>query len=429
MKILTIGVYGIPGSVDSDLVAANVFEDYDAVIVNPDSLTTLYSGKTMIYDESHHGYLEREFASDAQRVNIVRHRQVRGLMQKNGLIICFLQPLTFWRDAGRNVSITNYDWLFDIEEITEQFHSISYGTGTTINYIDPNHPFTEYLQTKPHWKAYIQKTNCNPKQWRTLASAFDTHLLSIASTTNKGRIIFLPAQYNSKNGNLLKKCILKLLVDKSVTPVPQWAVSIRVPGQDELIKRLTDIDTQIKDASQQRDTLISTNQELESWKWLLYETGKHRLEPIVHKALSLLGCQVDPQPDSDSDGKVTTEFGIALLEIEGTNESIKVHKISQLLRNLANFLSEEGLSPKGILIGNPFRLENLSNRPPKGSQKKLFSDEVLKTAERHDISVLLSTDLYEIVCLILNNKLTTRQITSLRKRIFQGKGLVSLSVR
>ena len=63
MKILTIGVYGIPGSVDSDLVAANVFEDYDAVIVNPDSLTTLYSNKVLIYDESHRDYLHREFAS------------------------------------------------------------------------------------------------------------------------------------------------------------------------------------------------------------------------------------------------------------------------------------------------------------------------------------------------------------------------------
>ena len=98
------------------------------------------------------------------------------------------------------------------------------------------------------------------------------------------------------------------------------------------------------------------------------------------------------------------------------------------MKNIANFLKQEGVSPKGILVGNPFRLEKLSDRPPKGSQKKLFSTEVLSNAETHNIAVLLSTDLYQVVCLILDNKLTTAQIKSLRKRIFQGKGFVSLSI-
>lgn len=428
MKILAIGLYGIPGSIDSDLVNSNVFEDYDVVIVNPDSLTTLYSHKFMIYDESNDRFLHKEFASYANHLNTVRHEQVKGLIKNNGLIICFLQPFKVWQDATLQQSITNYDWLFNYGEIHKQFGSISSGLGTTIDYINLSHPFTEYLQTKPHWTAYIKNDTCDQTKWKTLASAFGTHLLSIVSTTKPGRIIFLPSQCTSKQGKLLVQCIMKLLGDKDVTPIPAWAKSIIVPGQDKVLKQLDEVNTKINSAKQKQSILISNIEELESWKWLLYETGKHRLEPIVHKALSLLGCKVETQPDGASDGKVETEFGIALLEIEGVNETIKIKKISQLLKNIANFLVQEEVSTKGILVGNPFRLENLSNRPPKDTQKKLFSDQVLHTAEMHNISVLLSTDLYEVVCLILDDKLTATQIKSLRKRIFQGKGLVSLSI-
>jgi hypothetical protein len=429
MKILAIGIHSIPGTTDSNLIQSNVFEDYDAVIVNPDSLYALYGDKYRTHDESHRAFLDEDFASYATQVNSVRHEQARGLMQKNGLIICFLQPPMVWTDPSQRQILTNYDWLFHTDEIAVQFNEITYGTGTTIDYINPSHPFTQYLLTKPHWKAYIQKAHCDQEKWKILASAFDTHLLSLASTAETGSVILLPSGHHTENGELLQQCIKTLLGDRDITPTPEWAESIVVPCQDKILKALAEIDTQINTLNQKQSILVSKNIELQNWKWLLYETGKHRLQPIVLKAFSLLGCNAQPEPDSDSDGRLQTEFGTALLEIEGANETIKINKISQLLKNIANFLAQQGVSTKGILVGNPFRTEELSNRPPKGSQKKLFSDQVLTTAEMHNISVLLSTDLYEIVCLILDNKLTTQQIKSVRQRIFQGKGLISLCVR
>lgn len=428
MKILAIGLYGIPSSHNSNLVAANVFEDYDVVIVNPDGIDTLYTHNTSHYYNWENRILTNEFASFANNINRKRRKQVRGLMQKNGVLICFLQPFMNWRDAASKQIITNYDWLFDYDEIREHFNQIIYGTGTTIDYINSSHPFAEYLLTRPPWNAYIEKSECDEREWKTLASAFGTHLLSISRDTEGGHIIFLPSNYESSNGELLEQCIRKLLGEKEVTPIPDWAKSITVPGQNQILKDLEEIDANIDVITEKRNSLITNNQTLESWKWLLYETGKYRLEPIVQKALSLLGCKVEPQPDSDSDGKVETEFGIALLEIEGAKETVKIDKISQLLRNIANFVAQEKIPVKGILVGNPFRGEELSNRPPKGSQKKLFSNEVISNAEMQNISVLLSTDLYEIICLILDNKLSATEIESLRNRIFQEKGLVRLSI-
>lgn len=429
MKILSIGLTGIPSAEEADLVSANVLQDYEAVVVNPCDLTTLYGDYTgSIFVNRDSDIITREFATFADAVNSHRRQQVTGLMQKNGALICLLQPHLSWQTADKDRHISNYSWLFDPVEIHAQFRSIQYGTGTTFNYIDPNHHFTEYLSTKPKWNAFILVDSCDQTKWKTISSAFTTHLLALSSTIETGHTIFLPSQYDPLHGELLETCITKLLGDKDITPMPEWAKSIIVPGQDKMLENLNHVNTKIEALKERQSILVSKISELENWKWLLYETGKHRLEPIVHKALSLLGCKVQPQPDSDSDGKVETEFGIALLEIEGSKETVKIKKISQLIKNQANFLSQEGVTTKGILVGNPFRLEKLHNRPPKNSQKKLFSDEVLRTAEMHNISVLLTTDLYETVCLILAKKLAPAKIENLRKRIFQGKSLVTLSV-
>jgi len=430
MKILSIGLYGIPSATKCDLISANVLQDYEAIVVNPYDLTTLYGEyNAPFFTSTSPDILSNKFASFAANINFDRRQQVKGLMQKNGAVICFLQPYLSWQSVDGRYWISNYSWLFDTGEIAAQFGNIIYGTGTTIDYINPRHHFTEYLSTKPNWNAHIPQDKCDQTKWKIIASAFGTHVLSLASVTGTGHIIILPSGYQTENGELLEQCVRKLLGDKDITPTPEWAKSIIVPGQDKILKELDQVNTKIKAAKEKQSILNSNVEELETWKWLLYETGKHRLEPIVHKALSLLGCKVEPQPDSDSDGKVETEFGIALLEIEGANETVKIDKISQLLKNIANFLVQEGVPAKGILVGNPFRLEELPNRPPKNSQKNLFSDQVLSTAEMHNISVLLTTDLYQIVCLILDNKLTTQQTKSLRERIFQGKGLLSLSVR
>lgn len=427
MRILGIGIHGIPGSVNSDLLHANVFEDHDVVVVDPCSLLALYGNRLRLHNESHHDSLDKEAAARLDQVNAARRKQVRGLINKNGIVICLLQPLLTWEDATRRRGITNYDWLFDVDEVAMQFGEIKYGAGTTFDYVDRSHPLGQYLVTKPHWTAYIE--GCNPDKWRILASAFDTHLLAIAGTTETGHIILLPSGYDVKRGELLEQCIRQLVGEEYITPAPEWAQCISVPGQDAIADELDVVNTQVNALVRQQESLVSRNAELESWKWLLYETGKHQLEPIVHKALALLGCKVEPQPDGASDGKVESEFGVALLEIEGAEETVKLDKVSQLLRNIADSITEEEGTPKGILIGNPFRREELANRPPKGSQKKLFSDHVIRTAERQNISVLLSADLYDVVCLILDNKLSDRQIEALRKLIFEGKGLVRLSVR
>jgi hypothetical protein len=42
MKILTVNVIGLPSGSSGNLIDARVFQDYDAVVVDPENLDTSY---------------------------------------------------------------------------------------------------------------------------------------------------------------------------------------------------------------------------------------------------------------------------------------------------------------------------------------------------------------------------------------------------
>ena len=150
------------------------------------------------------------------------------------------------------------------------------------------------------------------------------------------------------------------------------------------------------------------------------------MEPMVRDALALIGCDIEPQPDKASDGAVICDYGTALLEVAGSEGTIKIDKLSQLTRNISSYLEKAKGKVKGILVGNPFCNEPIDNRPPKDTQKQLFSKELMENAEELSISVLLSIDLYQIVCEIITGKLGEKDKKSIQEKIFKGKGLVRL---
>jgi len=400
------------------------------VVVDPESLDRLYEHIPNLYDDRDERQLTPEAGYLISSVNDKRREQVIGLLQRGGVVVSFMQPSRSynysWRYEGEDhwIYVTNYDWLLKSSNIKTELGEIKYSTGTTIDYIDSGHPFSEYLNTKPPWSAYVDKDAC--EGWKILASAFGTHAVSLAKRVGLGHIILLPSYYDHHNGELLERCIIKLLGDKETTPQPSWAKAILVPGQEELICKITQVNEQMDALEKERKTVIDDKDKLERWKYLLYEKGKHQLEPVVRESLALLGSHVEPQPDKDSDGLVNFEYGTALLEVVGSKATIKTEKLGELIKNMGNFISEKGGNVKGILVGNPFCDERLDNRPPENTQKRLFAKELTESAEQQSITVLLSTDLYEVVSRILISKLSDAEKQSLRERIFNGKGLVRL---
>jgi len=427
MKVLAINIFGIPGALTSNLVDANVFQDYDAVVVYPEGFNALYVN--MDFNDEQLQTVTRQIGSTLSNINRTRREELRILLKRAGVVVCFMLPMSFVhysvRHDGRDrsVYISNYDWLFT--DARDELGDIQGSRGTTIEYINPAHPFSDYLNTKPAWSAYVDISDC--KEWRILASAFGTHAIALDKRVELGHIILLPSDYYSDKGRMLERCIEKLLQVDETTPPPNWVKDILVPGEQEIINCIVGVDGQISSLEKEREAKLSEKRQLERWKYLLYEKGKHHLEPVVRDALKLIGCDVEPQPDKDSNGLVVSDHGTALIEVVGSKGTVRIEKLGELTTNMGNFISEKKKPVKGILIGNPFCEHTLDDRPPKRSQKPLFAKELLESAQRQGITVLLSTDLYQVVTSILDGKVGAEAKQSIRQRILEGSGLVVLA--
>ncbi len=350
---------------------------------------------------------------------------MHSILEKSGVVIVYKQPVILY-SFGEDNNITNYDWLINRKSMSSEL-GISFGKGNTVNEFSVKHPFYEYLKLKPKWEAYANITTATQYDWQILASAFNTHALSLTKRVNNGQIIFIPSTYLLDNGSILEDCIQSVLGADIPSPKPDWLNDIVVPGQEMLQPKLDTVNKEIENLRGEAEQINSNIEQLNNWKYLLYEQGEHRLRPIVRNALSIIGIQDKSDIEQIADGFFVCEYGDAILEVEGSKNSIKIEKISQLIKDRANYSAEkQATSPKGILVGNPFREEPLDNRPPKDSHKKLFTKELLQTAEKQDIVVISSTDLYNIASLSLRGQIPGERKREIRKLIFESTGLLKL---
>jgi hypothetical protein len=107
-----------------------------------------------------------------------------------------------------------------------------------------------------------------------------------------------------------------------------------------------------------------------------------------------LGFEAQPYRDSESEFDVvfTCPEGRLLGEVEGAdNRAINIDKISQLERNLQEDFARENVAEfaKGVLFGNPFRLQNPVER---GAP---FTDRCVSAAKRTGIALVHTPDLFQ----------------------------------
>lgn len=101
----------------------------------------------------------------------------------------------------------------------------------------------------------------------------------------------IPYDYSSENGSILENCIQSILEIHIPSPKPDWVKSIIVPGQEVLQPKLNEINQSVEDLRSKAEQINSDIEQLEKWKYLLYEKGEHYLQPIVRNALSIIGFQ------------------------------------------------------------------------------------------------------------------------------------------
>jgi len=192
--------------------------------------------------------------------------------------------------------------------------------------------------------------------------------------------------------------------DGEQTPEPDWAKSpdFLTDKEKDVASKLISAETRLEKLQAAKQKLLDQLSNESRLRGLLFEKGKP-LENAVLVALTLLGFKADQYSDAESefDAVFTSEEGRFLGEAEGKdNKPINIEKLRQLALNIHEDLEKEGVDApaKGVLFGNPFRLQEPSNR------NEAFTEKCLSASSTSSTALVYTPDLFEVALYLSNTK-------------------------
>jgi hypothetical protein len=383
---------------NGNLFGGRAFCDYDALIL--DSLMINAQVKEL---------------KSSDQVGIFQNRrkaEIERLLSVNGgLVICFLTdknanlcsllpikdfPYVAHQPGGRAIQ-TAFNFPNDFQ-ITERI-------GKNIQFVLRSHPFRQFFdafQGDIQYESIIK--NIPPLggavNQKIIAQSKVNDVIALDFPLLKGNIIFLPLpqKYDGdKIGSVLVNCIRNTLSFESVSVSPAWLSNYSLPSENIHQPKIDEIDGQLKLLSEQKEAFLKEQEEIKHFKKLLYETGKHQLEPIVRKAFRMIGFNV-LEPDEyegQHDLSMSANGQTVIGEIEGTtNQQVDVGKYRQLLDYVQDMIVK-GQTVKGILVGNA-----KINEPPE-TRGEQFTTAAIQGCNSQGYCRITTYALYKIVEAIL----------------------------
>ena len=217
----------------------------------------------------------------------------------------------------------------------------------------------------------------------------------------KGKIVFLPPLKSIeqlKVSGILIDCIRRSLHWTEPLKKPHWITKYSL-AKEKTIK--SEIDS-FKEREKEIKNLIDAQEKkmfrLEMVKSLLYEQGKHGLEPAVREAFRIIGFNVlDPEKyEEEYDLFIKDEDLIIIGEIEGSIKQIGVTKYRQLL-DYTDVRLTRGEKIKGLLIGNGL----LEADPEKRNEQ--FTNEAIRGCESKRFCRITTYELFKAVKAVIEN--------------------------
>lgn len=224
----------------------------------------------------------------------------------------------------------------------------------------------------------------------------------------------------------LVKIIRGITADNEINQQPDWIASSSTFDTQEEIKISKEIEL-LENQAQELVGLIAAKRlkaaELGKFKGLLFLSGKP-LEVLVRQAFEIIGFEVKHFQDAQSefDAVLNYQETEILVEVEGKdNKAIDISKMRQLESNIQEHFALDGTIDyaKGVLVGNPMRKIPLSERTIS------FTEKCIKSANRTNVALLQSAELFRAVRAILDGA-SSDYNEACCEAILTGVGQVSL---
>jgi hypothetical protein len=174
--------------------------------------------------------------------------------------------------------------------------------------------------------------------------------------------------------------------------MPEAVRELVVPGQEILESQIRIANEKIKATQDMRDSYEEAFEKLERWKDLLWETGEP-LEQIVKRFFEEYFDLELRKEDTDLVGEFKGRE--VFIEVKGKVKEIDHKSDFRQIQERKTYVAEDPVTAVALLVGNPFRLNELKERPPQ--DMSLFAKTSIPIAEQMKIGLVHTLELYKIV--------------------------------
>lgn len=413
LKILSVDFYiEGQGITNSSFLDAPSFSDYDVVVIDPIRISEIWTSRVKSQDDGSlwsYSLFDKGFGSNLLRKLKEREKEIELLLNiTGGILICIVRQngraLNLARssfDKDKTSTINRYSWFPNSKLYPYYFHPID-RFGETINLLDRKHPFAPFISALSSDIYYEAIIDSKIKEIaKPIATNKVEELISCEVPFGKGKIVFLPPLKDieqQKVSGILIDCIRKSLHWTEPLKKPPWITTYSL-AKEKTIK--SEIDS-LKEREKEIKNLIDEQEKkmfrLEMIKSLLYEQGKHGLEPAVREAFRILGFNVIEPDKYEEEYDLFIKEGdqIIIGEIEGSIKQVGVTKYRQLL-DYTDVRLTEGEKVKGMLIGNGL----LEAQPEKRGEQ--FTGEAIRGCESKRFCRMTTFELFKAVRSVIEN--------------------------
>jgi len=420
LQILAIGVQAENPDINrvySAFEAPSLF-DYDIVIADVDSFLPKGYEDRLPKDEFIEIQRNDRYVFEKAICKLLEEAKL--LVEKGGMLVCLVRPIRGitwnWYDSANKREdskfVSNYDWI----PVLDLDYRVKSGFGRRKKICDDTNPFANYLKmTDTCWMAYFENIDRLNLQIQKLALNDAGKPIAMHISIDKGSIVFLPISERANAGDIIVDCAVRSLKKTRERPPPSWMKDIKIPKEDAFQKSLQTLAENISELQTEYQAAITKFEEETLVKKLLYEKDE-LLEESVRKAFEELGFTLTRKDDKD--WIASSDAGEAILEVTGSDGSIDIDKLRQLLNYLIDDYTESGVERKAILVGNHF-----ANDPP-DARGEPFTRKVLEESKVNSICLLPTVELFKIICYLREGRMKADE---LRKKIVDTIGIFKLA--
>jgi hypothetical protein len=433
VRVLSLGFPLPDPSVDNyDWAYALSFFDYDAIVVNPLSLSSFIEAVTE-EGSAFRTYHEEsiEAATTATSVGLAdllrqRREETERLLARGGLVVCLAYPDVPHTRVPGFTGCHRYYWLSAPPGLTYGREYIRPASGTDVRATDYEHPFADHLErfrSDVLYRAVFAEGASGFGEYaKVIGRSPGGAAIAIELSVGGGQVIFLPAmpdRISAEERMALAQTLVggirnKLLLTAEGSP-PDWLDYYDLPGITEARRRVESAEQRLESLETELEEARNGYRALDRYRRLLWQEGKYGLDMPVRDAFQMLGWTAFARADEpailyDGQNKI-------FLETQGSTGAVGMEAHYRLRERLEAAIAMNAERPRGLIVVNGYREE----QPDKRGQQ--WANALRVAAESMRYCVVDTLQLFEAARAQMSGESET--VTRFLQRLVETEGVLA----